>query len=287
MDRLGSSERLYRALVGLYPSAFRLRFADEMVQLFGDRLRDARAARAPFGVAMVWFRGLGDLVVTATSEHVRGSRGVGDSIGGPPTGLARLLGVVGVLGGLGILAAFVVQTLIFETLPWLITVRIVLFNAGAIAVIAGLQASVSGASVSRPGTAVAWAAALSNAWYAGVTMLPVIGWAPFAGDHHLVGFLAGLAMWITDAAFGLLVARRGGILRLAGLTLTFGSVLTLLGIDRLGLTNGDLSAFFVPLALAGQGIGGIAWVLLGIDVATRRRGSSVEHRGGRDAEGVG
>jgi hypothetical protein len=266
----GPSERIYRALLGLYPSTFRMRFADEMVLLFGDQLRDARAERAPFGVAVVWFRGVGDLFVTAAAEHVRGDHGLGQAVGEPPSGLTRVLGVVGVLGGLGILAGFIVQTLIFETLPWLITVRIMLSNIGAIAVIIGLQAG-AGTSRSRSGSAIAWAAALSNAWYAGMTILPVIGWAPFAGDHHVVWFLAGLGMWIAAAAFGLVIARRGGFLQVTGLTLALGSVLALLGIDRFGLANGEFSAFFGPLALAGQGIGGIAWVLLGIDVVTRRR----------------
>jgi hypothetical protein len=255
-----TSLRVYRALLLLYPAAFRTRFGEEIVQLFGDQLGEAGGGPARLGNAATWARGLGDLIVTATAERLRGDRTIGDSPGEPPSGAIRLLGIIGVLGGIGILAAFVVQQLIFETLPWLITVRIVLFNLGAIAIVIALQ-----------GRVIGWAAALANAWYAGMTMLPVIGWAPFAGDHHIVGFVAGLAMWITDAAFGLLVARRGGLLRLAGLTLTVGSVLALLGIDRLGLTNGDASAFFVPLALAGQGIGGIAWVLLGIDVATRRR----------------
>lgn len=274
MGRHGWPERLYRGLIRLYPTTFRMRYADEMVVLFGDQLRDARRAGRPGGVGAVWFHGLGDLFVTAALEHVSGDRGVGHSIGEPPSGLTRLLGVVGVAGGLGILAAFVASDLIFETLPWLITVRILLFNIGAIAIIAGLEAS-AGATGSRSRSVIAWAAALSNAWYAGMTMLPVIGWAPFAGDHHIVGFLAGLAMWVTDAAFGLAVARRGGFLRVAGLTLALGSVMTLLGIDRLGLTNGEFSAVFVPVALAGQGIGGIAWVLLGYDVATRRRTRSM------------
>ena len=271
MARPGWSERIYRALLGMYPQAFRLRFADEMVQLFGDQLREARSHRAPLGIARTWFRGLGDLFITAASEHVRGDRGVGQSIGEPPSRLTRLLGIVGVLGGLGILAAFVASDLIFFTLPWLITVRIVLFNLGAIAVVAGLQSSATGVHASRSSTAIAWAAALSNAWYAGMTLLPVVGWAPFAGDHHMVGFLAGMSMWTFNAAFGLVVARRGGFLRAAGLTLALGSVLTMLGIDRLGLTRGDYSWLFVPVAIAGQGIGGIAWLLLGWDVATRRR----------------
>jgi hypothetical protein len=276
MDRdRGLSERLYAALMRLYPSPFRDRFAFEMVQLFGDQLRDARATRAPLGVAVTWFRGLGDLLVTAASERIAGDRGVGHSLGEAPSGLRRLLGVVGVLGGLGILAGFVLQTLIFETLPWLIVVRIVLSNFGAIAIIVGLQATASATSLSRGGTAIASAAALSNAWYAGMTLLPVIGWAPFAGDHYFTIFLAGLAMWVTDAVFGLVVARRGGFLRVAGLTLALGSVLTLLGIDRLGLIGGDYAALFVPLALAGQGIGGFAWVLLGLDVLTRRRPAPV------------
>lgn len=271
----GPSERIYRALLGLYPSTFRMRFADEMVQLFGDQLRDARARRASFGVATTWFRGLGDLFVTAASEHVRGDRGLGYSIGEPPSGLTRLLGVVGILGGLGLLAAFVASELIFETMPSLITVRILVFNIGAIAIIVGLSAGATGTAASRASRAIGLAAALSNAWYAGMTMLPVIGWAPFAGDHHFVGFLAGVAMWITDAAFGLVIARRGGFLRVAGLALALGSVVALLGIDRFGLVNGEFSAFFEPLALAGIGINGIAWVTLGIDVATRRRARSM------------
>lgn len=250
---------MYRALLRLYPAPFRARFGDEMAQLFGDQLRNARSRQARFGSAATWARGLGDLMVTATAERLRGEPDIG-SRGEPPSRPIRLLGILGVLGGIGILAAFVVQQLIFETLPWLITVRIVLFNLGAIAIATALRGGVIG-----------WAAALANAWYAGMTLLPVVGWAPFAGDHHLVGFLAGLSMWVANGAFGVVVARRGGMLRVAGLTLAVGSVLTLLGMDRLGLVTGDFSVLFVPLALAGQGIGGIAWVLLGIDVATRRR----------------
>jgi hypothetical protein len=266
-----TSQRVYERLLVLYPPAFRLRYQAELVQLFGDQLQDARSREGSVGLVMTWFRGLGDLVVTAASEHARGDRGVGQSLEEAPSGVRRLLGIVGVLGGLGILAVFVASELIFETLPWLITVRIVLFNIGAIAVILGLRASAPAGSLSRAGTLIFAAAAVSNAWYAGMTMLPVIGWAPFAGDHYVTLFLAGVSMWVSDTAFGLVVARRGGRLRVAGLALAVGSVLALLGMDRFGLVDGDFSGLFVPLALGGQGIGGIAWVLLGLDVATRRR----------------
>ena len=268
--RPGTSERIYRTLVCLYPSAFRVRFADEMVQLFSDQLRDARARETPLAVGATWFRMLGELTVTVVSEHLEGGRDMARTLAAPSI-TTRALGLAGMLGGLAVLAAFVLSELIFETLPWLITVRIELFLLGAIAIVVGIHRRPAWASSSRFESVVVWATIVANAWYAGMVLLPVVGWAPFAGDNHLVGFLAGLAMWITDASFGLVVARRGGFLRAAGLTLALGSVLTLLGIDRLGLTHGDFSAVFIPLTLAGQGLNGIGWVLLGWDLATRRQ----------------
>ena len=37
------SERVYAALMRVYPSAFRDEYADEMLEYFRDRLRDERA----------------------------------------------------------------------------------------------------------------------------------------------------------------------------------------------------------------------------------------------------
>ena len=59
-DRAGPSERVYSALMQLYPAAFRERYRDEMVRLFADQLRDARAGRAPGRVAMTWLRTLAE-----------------------------------------------------------------------------------------------------------------------------------------------------------------------------------------------------------------------------------
>jgi hypothetical protein len=52
---------VYRALLRLYPPAFRRSYGDPMVQLFGDRLRDV-GTRA-------WLRTLPDLVRTASIER--------------------------------------------------------------------------------------------------------------------------------------------------------------------------------------------------------------------------
>lgn len=266
-----TSLRLYRALLRLYPGTFRDRFGDEMVQLLDDQLGDARSAGTITSTASTWLRAVGDLIVTSVAERVAGDRRLAGSLAAPSVS-SRVLGSVGVVGGLAILAAFVVQKLIFEDQPWLITVRLLLFNLGAVAIVLGLRRR--RASTAHPQvleSIIGWATVGANAWYAGMILLPVVGWAPFAGDNHMVGFLAGLALWVTAALFGLVVARGGGILRVGGWTLSIGSALTLLGIDRLGLTNGDLAFLFVPIALAGQGLNGLGWLFVGYDLATRRR----------------
>ena len=57
-DRRGPSERVYAGLIQLYPAAFRERYREEMVRLFADQLRDARAGRGFGGVVMTWLRTL-------------------------------------------------------------------------------------------------------------------------------------------------------------------------------------------------------------------------------------
>jgi hypothetical protein len=78
-------------------------------------------------------------------------------------------------------------------------------------------------------------------------------------------------MWWADAAFGVVAARLGGMARWGGLALAAGSVAGFLGMDRLELVAGPYRELFVPLALAGITLNGIGWILLGLDVATRRR----------------
>jgi hypothetical protein len=57
------SERLYSRILRLYPRAFRERYAQEMRQVFHDRLRDEGALR-------VWLDVLGDAVISIPQQHI-------------------------------------------------------------------------------------------------------------------------------------------------------------------------------------------------------------------------
>jgi len=263
----GLSERVYRALVGLYPSAFRMRFADEMVQLFGDQLRDARSSNRPLGLTMTWFRILGDLVVTAASEHIRGEGGVGRSLERPPSPATRMLAFAGILGGVVLVAAFVI-----DVAPDLNHVRIVLFNLGGIAIAAALYRRIA-AIARRLALALTVVVVVANAWFIAMEFLSIGRPLPPQGDpeFRLIAFYASVLLWLADAAFGVAIWRTGAAARWIGVLLAVASVLALTGNDRFELVRGEWAWLFVPVALIGVGVSGLAWIALGIDVATRRQ----------------
>jgi hypothetical protein len=89
-------------------------------------------------------------------------------------------------------------------------------------------------------------------------------------EFRPIFFYAAIVLWLTDAAFGFVAARLGAVSRWAALALGFGSLLALLGVGGLGFTTGPFATIIVPLSLVGIGLVGIGWVLLGIDIATRR-----------------
>ncbi len=66
---MSRSDRIYRALLGLYPAPFREEFGGPMSQLFRDLRRDA-ARGGPGALAALWLRTLADLLVTAAREHM-------------------------------------------------------------------------------------------------------------------------------------------------------------------------------------------------------------------------
>jgi hypothetical protein len=265
IGRDGANERVYRGLLRLYPHAFRDRFADELVQLFSDQLRDARDQRGLPGTAMTWLRTLGDVATSAASEHARRDRIVAHSLAVSPSTSTRALGVAGILGGTVLLAAFLVNIA-----PDVNALRLILFNAGAMAlVIAVHRRQASGATALALLGAVP--AFLANAWYLVMVVLAIGRPHPFAGDFGLIFFFAGAAMWLGDAWFGLVTLRLGLVARWAALALAIGSLLAFTGMDRLELTSASNPTIFGPLSLGGIALNGIGWILLGIDVATRRR----------------
>jgi hypothetical protein len=266
--RNAGHERVYRGLLRLYPKAFRARFSDEMVQLFSDQLRDARTAGAPAGAARTWLRTLGDLAVTVASEHMRRNRTVAHSLTVSPSNSSRLLGLGGILGGALLLAAFL-PFYSFE--PPINQLRLILFCAGAMAIIVGVHRRQSSIS---PALALVAAvpAFLANGWYLVMVALAIGRDSPFSGDFGFVWFVAGMSMWLTDGWFGIVTLRLGAVSRLGALALAVGS-LAVVGLDRLGLVSasGTNPTIFGSLALAGIAMNGLGWILVGLDVATRRR----------------
>ena len=182
-----------------------------------------------------------------------------------PPASTRLLGLAGVLGGVGLLAAFVV-----EIPPALNDPRLIIFNLGAIAVVVALYRR-SVAVSPMPARAATVAAVAANAWHLTMVVLSIGRANPFAEDFGLVSFYAALAMWLADAAFGAVLLRSGVASRLGSVALAVGSVLAIAGMDRLGLTSATDPTAFGALALTGVALNGLGWVLLGLDVASGGR----------------
>jgi hypothetical protein len=176
---------------------------------------------------------------------------------------AALLGIV---GGVAIAAAFI------PGISWsqeAFQLRLVLFNVGAIAILAAVRPRRANTPFSRT---VAAAAIAANAWYLAMVVLS-IGRPQFPepdSGFRFIAFGAGAAMWLTDAAFGLVALRNAVLARPAAIALAIGSVLAFLGMDRLGLVQSEVARLVQPLALIGIGMNGLAWILVGIDLLRSR-----------------
>jgi len=182
-----------------------------------------------------------------------------------PSVASRVLGLAGILGGAVLLAAFVV-----DVAPDLNNVRLVLFNLGAIAVVVAVHRR-HGTESTTLAAVVASATVLANASYLSMVVLATGRPNPFAGDFGLAGFYAGMALWLTDAAFGVVTLRTRVATGWGALALAIGSVLALAGIDRLGLTSAANPTIFGPISLIGIALNGLGWILIGLDVVARGR----------------
>lgn len=252
----GGAERVYRGILGLYPAEFRRRFGEEMVQLFHDRLRDARSGRAPGGAVVAWIALLIDAVATASLEHLRRNRTVAHSLSPAPSTASRVLGVAGIVAGLAILAAFVID------LPsGVFRDRLIVFGVGVIAIGIGVHRR----QASRAPTASLAATAVLGAVVA-LFLVTVLFFEP----PDIAVFWSGVALWLGSAAFGAATALIGAVSRIGGWAVAVGSLLTLTGIDRLGLVSEASPTIFNTLSQVGIVTMAIGWILLGLDLAMRR-----------------
>lgn len=177
-----------------------------------------------------------------------------------PSAPSRVLGAAGVLGGTVLLAAFVV-----DIAAGFNDARLILYVVGAIAVTIGVHRR-QAAMAPRLSLAVAAIAVVANGWSLAMIVYARGQDHPFGGDYGLVYFLAFLAMWLTDAAVGFAALRIGVVTRLGASALVIGSLLAILGMDRLGLSSAMDITVFGRLGLTGVALNGVGWILLGLDV---------------------
>jgi hypothetical protein len=72
------SERCYSALLSFYPIAFRVRFGNEMAQVFRDCCRDQLEKNGLPGLAGLWVRTIVDLALSVPRERRRAALYAGD-----------------------------------------------------------------------------------------------------------------------------------------------------------------------------------------------------------------
>jgi hypothetical protein len=252
----GRAERVYRGVLGLYPADFRRRFGEDMVQLFHDKLREANAGRAPGGAVRAWIALLIEAVVTASQEHLRRNRTMAHSLSSAPSTMSRVLGAAGIIAGLVILAAYVID------LPsGVFRDRLIVFGIGVIAI---------GIGVHRRQASHAPAASLAATVVLSVVVVSFLVTVVFLEPSNIASFWSGVALWLGTAAFGVVTVWIGAASRIGGLSVAIGSLLTLTGIDRLGLVSEAVPTIFNALSQVGIVTMAIGWILLGLDLATRR-----------------
>ena len=271
--RLSASERLYAALLRVYPNAFRARYRDEMVLLFGDQLRDARSGRAPSGVAATWIRTLIDLASSAVGEHLRRDRTMAQSLATfEPTRSMRLFGLVGVAGGVVLLWAFISLNPFGDRS--LNTVRLATFWLGGMAIALGFYRRLAASSPRFAAFATA-AVLVSGAWNVAWVVLAFGQENPHADGFGGVGVVGQMVGWWVQAVYGAVLFRLGSeasgvaqhlrtITRLAALALVVGGPLAFLGINDRDLANWSEYGFvFTTLGQIGLILTGAGWIALG------------------------
>lgn len=257
----GGHKQLYRGLLRLYPADYRERYSDQMVQLFSDQVRDQGRARS-------WLKAMGDIPGSALSEHLRRNRTMAQSLTLAPTPASRVLGLLGVIGGGFLLLGWINLD---EWTPDLFNLRLLAFNLGAIAV--GLAAYQRHAAVSRSlALASSVPVILANAAYMLFTLKLVAQPGQLGpGGYQPVDLfiLTAAAMWLSDAWFGAVAFRLRVLSRWSSVALLVGSLAAFAGMSNFGLApSGSMMEKIILVLVA---LHGVAWILLGLEVALKRR----------------
>lgn len=191
------------------------------------------------------------------------------SLGEPPSMATKALGTLGVVGGLLLVLAFVPNV----QLIWdFVIVRLVLFNAGAIAIGVAIHQRQAPRSP-RLSLAATMPMILANAWYL-VMLLLSIGRPVYPEpdpQFRQISFYAAIALWLSDAAFGLVALRIGVALRWAALALLVGSLGAFSGIGGLPFMTGPFAAIVLPFSQIGIALNGLAWIAFGVSLFRPQR----------------
>ena len=152
--------------------------------------------------------------------------------------------------------------------------RLILFNLGAIAVViaAHRRQSFAGRRLALMG---AIPALLANAVYL-VTIMRIVAQPGEIGpgDYGPIFLYGAAAMWLSDLWFGVVTFKLGVLSRWSAAALVVGSFAAFAGMGVFGLqAPGSIAE---KIILAGIALHGLAWVLLGLEVALRRRPAAVE-----------
>lgn len=269
---LGRSARVYAALLRAYPRAFRVRYGDEMVLLFGDQLRDARTTKGGGGVAATWFRTLIDLASSAVGEHLRKDRTMAQSLATfEPTRMMRLLGVVGVIGAVLLLWAFISFNPFQD--QRVNSVRLVLFALAGAAISLAFHRR---QALAAPTLALLTTAAvvIGGIWSASWVILSNGVLSPNMGTFGLIGLFANIALWVTPTIWAIGMLHTGAAwqgmspnrarLTKLGVSLLIGSVVAWMGDDRLGMVDSLWGEMWQAVAITGVALNGVGWLILGI-----------------------
>jgi hypothetical protein len=279
------STRLYARLLRAYPADFHRRYADQMVVLFTDQIRDTRGNRSRTGLAITWIRALADLASTALGEHLRRNRTVAQSLTTfAPTRSMRLLGLVGLAGGVLLLVAFLTFDP-FETRAANM-VRLVIFALGGAAVALAFYRR---QALAAPALALVTAGAVVLSGVAYAIWLIVALWipSPLSGPFGAMNMFANGALWLSATLYGAATLKIGtawlgmprwvAVATRLGAVALLGSALALIGDDRLGLVDAEpYGRIWSMIAMLGLLLNGAGWVLLGsvLFLAGRRTRSS-------------